>query len=76
MSSYKDLCDQYLEDVLPEFFQELHALLADKKKFCQDLELCPEQSADGQVNNRRRGGGGGKVSGSLLGMMKNGGNGR
>uniref|UniRef100_A0A183CL76 Saposin B-type domain-containing protein n=1 Tax=Globodera pallida TaxID=36090 RepID=A0A183CL76_GLOPA len=39
--SLKASCEQFLDDFLPEMWKELSDMLADQKKFCQDLELCP-----------------------------------
>ena len=66
MGSYKDMCDQYLEEVLPEFFQELDNMLADANKFCEDLELCPKNFATSTISQNEK-----KVSGRLLGMLGN-----
>ncbi|CAK5011659.1 unnamed protein product [Meloidogyne enterolobii] len=63
---YKELCSQYLDETLPEFFLELKTLLSDQKKFCEDLELCPAMSFPSIGSPYRRA----KLGPKFMGMMK------
>ncbi|KAI6175905.1 Saposin-like type B, 1 domain and Saposin B domain and Saposin-like domain-containing protein [Aphelenchoides bicaudatus] len=40
LGSYQGSCDVLLDDFLPEFFQELHNLLAQPREFCEHIKLC------------------------------------
>ncbi|KAF7637546.1 hypothetical protein Mgra_00003063 [Meloidogyne graminicola] len=60
---YRELCDQYLDETLPEFFQELITLLTDQKKFCEDLELCPAMRQPMYYRHA-------KLSPHFMGLMK------
>jgi hypothetical protein len=40
MGHYRGACDEVLEQVLPDFWQELHDMLKDSKQFCVDIDLC------------------------------------
>uniref|UniRef100_A0A914N713 Saposin B-type domain-containing protein n=1 Tax=Meloidogyne incognita TaxID=6306 RepID=A0A914N713_MELIC len=63
---YKELCSQYLDETLPEFFLELKTLLSDQKKFCEDLELCPAMTFPSLGSPYRRA----KLGPKFMGMMK------
>uniref|UniRef100_A0A915MJT1 Saposin B-type domain-containing protein n=1 Tax=Meloidogyne javanica TaxID=6303 RepID=A0A915MJT1_MELJA len=63
---YKELCSQYLDETLPEFFLELKTLLSDQKKFCEDLELCPAMTFPSFGSPYRRA----KLGPKFMGMMK------
>jgi len=40
MGAYRGACDTVLDQVMPEFWQELHDVLANPKQFCTDIDLC------------------------------------
>ncbi|KAJ1352849.1 hypothetical protein KIN20_009332 [Parelaphostrongylus tenuis] len=42
LGSYRGMCDELIDQFLPEVFQELDSLLADPRQACSDAGFCPK----------------------------------
>jgi len=53
MGQYRGACDTVLDEVMPEFWQEMHDVLANPKQFCVDIDLC-DSTAVSSTSTRTR----------------------
>jgi hypothetical protein len=54
MGQYRGACDTVLDEAMPEFWQELHDVLANPKQFCVDIDLCASATQSSNTSPRRR----------------------
>ncbi|KJH49861.1 surfactant protein B [Dictyocaulus viviparus] len=51
LKRYQGMCDELIEQFLPEVFQELDSLLKDPRQACSDVGFCPHLSAPRKLNS-------------------------